>query len=96
MSAFAGSFGSRLQIVLSVFNKNSTLKEMVLEDFQTYLSSRSYQFTVTLETALGHFLHFWAVSMVILSAQGWTNRTLISHEPLICSKTCFTKTESVQ
>jgi len=29
-------------------------------------------------------------------AQEWTNRTLISHKPLICSKMCFTKTESVQ
>jgi len=30
------------------------------------------------------------------TAQKWTNRTPISHEPLICSKMCFTKTESVQ
>ena len=30
------------------------------------------------------------------TAQEWTNRTPISHEPLICSKICFTKTESVQ
>ena len=32
---------------------------------------------------------------IYISAQEWTNRTLISHEPLICSKMCFTKTESV-
>jgi len=30
------------------------------------------------------------------SAQGWNNRTLISHEPLVCSKMCFSKTEPVQ
>jgi len=30
------------------------------------------------------------------SAQEWTNRTVISHEPLICSEMCFTKTELVQ
>jgi len=30
------------------------------------------------------------------SAQECTDRTLISHEPLMCSKLCFTKTESVQ
>jgi len=30
------------------------------------------------------------------TAQEWTNRTLISHEPLICSKMCITKTKSVQ
>ena len=30
------------------------------------------------------------------SAQEWTNRTPISHEPLIYGKMCFTKTESVQ
>jgi len=29
-------------------------------------------------------------------AQEWTNRTLIGHEPLICSKMCFTKTELVR
>jgi len=33
---------------------------------------------------------------LIISAQEWTNRTPISHEPLICSKMCFTRTESVQ
>jgi len=31
-----------------------------------------------------------------LPAQEWTNRTLIGHEPLICSKMCFAKTELVQ
>ena len=31
-----------------------------------------------------------------MSAQEWTKRTLIGHEPLICSKMCFTKTELVQ
>ena len=31
-----------------------------------------------------------------VSAQEWTNRTPISHKPLMCSKMCFTKTESVQ
>ena len=30
------------------------------------------------------------------AAQGWNNRTLISHEPLVYSKTCFSKTEPVQ
>ena len=30
------------------------------------------------------------------TAQGLRNRTLIGHEPLICSKMCFTKTELVQ
>jgi len=30
------------------------------------------------------------------SAQGWNNRTLISHEPLVGSKMCFSKTEPVQ
>ena len=30
------------------------------------------------------------------SAQEWTNRTVISHEPLMRSKICFTKTELVQ
>ena len=29
------------------------------------------------------------------TAQEWTNRTPISHEPMICTKMCFTKTESV-
>jgi len=29
-------------------------------------------------------------------AQEWRNRTLISHEPLVCSKMCFSKTEPVQ
>jgi len=33
---------------------------------------------------------------VLSSAQGWNNRTLISHELLICSKMCFSKTEPVQ
>jgi len=27
----------------------------------------------------------------VLPAQEWTNRTLIGHEPLICSKMCFSK-----
>jgi len=31
-----------------------------------------------------------------VSAQELTDRTLIGHEPLICSKICFTKTELVQ
>jgi len=31
-----------------------------------------------------------------LPTQGWNNRTLISHEPLVCSKMCFSKTEPVQ
>jgi len=31
-----------------------------------------------------------------LSAQGWRNRTLVGHEPLRCSKMCFTKPELVQ
>ena len=30
------------------------------------------------------------------STQDWRERTPISHEPLICSKMCFTKTELVQ
>jgi len=30
------------------------------------------------------------------TAQGWNNRTLISHEPLVCSKKCFSKTKPVQ
>ena len=30
------------------------------------------------------------------TAQEWTNRTVIGHELLICSKMCFTKTELVQ
>jgi len=30
------------------------------------------------------------------SAQEWTNRTLISHEPMICSKMCFATMQSVQ
>ena len=30
------------------------------------------------------------------SAQGLNNRTLISHEPLVCSKMCFSKTEPFQ
>ena len=29
------------------------------------------------------------------TAQGWNIRTLISHEPLVCSKTCFSKTKPV-
>ena len=33
---------------------------------------------------------------IYISAQGWSNRSLIGHEPLICSKMCFTKTELVQ
>jgi len=38
------------------------------------------------------------ITHVSHTAQGWTNRTrtLISHEPVICSQMCFTKTESVQ
>ena len=28
-----------------------------------------------------------------VSAQQWRNRTLIGHEPLVCSKMCFSKTE---
>jgi len=32
----------------------------------------------------------------VVTAQEWTNRTLIGHEPPICSKMCFTKTELVQ
>jgi len=31
-----------------------------------------------------------------VSAQEWTNRTVNGHEPLICSKMYFTKTELVQ
>ena len=34
--------------------------------------------------------------LLMLPAQEWTNRTVIGHEPLICSKMCFTKTELVQ
>jgi len=30
------------------------------------------------------------------SVQGWNNHTVISHEPLVCSKMCFSKTEPVQ
>ena len=38
-------------------------------------------------------IHTWHMAH---AAQEWTNRTVIGHEPLICSKTCFTKTELVQ
>jgi len=31
-----------------------------------------------------------------LPSQGWRNRTQISHEPLVCSKKCFSKTKPVQ
>jgi len=31
-----------------------------------------------------------------VSAQEWRNRTLISHELLVCSKMCFSKTEPIQ
>jgi len=34
--------------------------------------------------------------VIVPAAQEWINRTLISHEPLLCSKTCFSKTESGQ
>ena len=41
-----------------------------------------------------------AQSLAILpfcqSAQGWRNRTLVTHEPLVCNKLCFSKTEPVQ
>ena len=30
------------------------------------------------------------------STQEWTNRTLIGHEPLMCSKMCLTRTELVR
>ena len=33
-------------------------------------------------------VHIWA--------QGWNIQTLISHEPLVCSKMCFSKTKPVQ
>jgi len=32
----------------------------------------------------------------LITAQEWTNSTLIGHEPLLCSKMCFAKTELVQ
>ena len=35
-------------------------------------------------------------SMSAVPAQEWTNRNVIGHEPLICSKMCFTQTESIQ
>ena len=49
-------------------------------------------------------VHFWADPThsfrPILTrpslGQGWNNRTLISHELLVCSKKCFSKTEPVQ
>jgi len=31
-----------------------------------------------------------------VTAHGWNNRTLISHERLVCSKMCFSKTKPVQ
>jgi len=45
-----------------------------------------------------HFLATWLgrVERQKASAQEWTNRTVIGHELLICSKMCFTKTELVQ
>jgi len=39
-------------------------------------------------------MHFQREASV--PAQEWTNRTLISHVPLMCSKMCCTKTELVQ
>ena len=43
------------------------------------------------------YIHLYiSIWWVTRAAQECTNRTLISHEPLICSKMCFTKTESVQ
>jgi len=45
-------------------------------------------------TNLCRYGTLWLVWLV--PAQEWSNRTLISHEPLICSKMCFAKSESVQ
>jgi len=42
------------------------------------------------------WLLFSPGSITFSCAQGWNNRTLISHEPLVCSKMCFSKTEPVQ
>jgi len=50
--------------------------------------ARSYSYYVLFFSSC-----LWRLS---LSAQEWTNRTPISHKPLICSKMCFTKTELVQ
>ena len=41
----------------------------------------------------GNFVSF-NIEKAYRSAQGWRN--LISHEPLVCSKMCFSKTEPVQ
>ena len=49
-----------------------------------------------LNKRVGSSTHPTPISHVMYTAQEWRNRTLVGHEPLICSAMCFTKTETVQ
>ena len=81
--------------------QQDTIREKGMWGTYVYIIGTSLSFSLFLSLSLSfslshtHSFSFHLTFSLSLSAQEWRNRTVVGHEPLICNKMCFSKTELV-